>query len=399
MKTVGTMAIHYVDNHGGVLLAYALQESVERLGYECRVIDFDPTRIPSLIRHVSRGLKRRLMRTPVYLHYFGYYAAMCIRNGVCLPPRHGHQSVGVRKTNFDCFRRRYIKLSERRYTSSESLEDSPPPYDAFVCGSDQIWNPYICKPAGEAWNERAYFLTFAAESKRVAYAPSIAIPSIPGHLREEMASMLRGIPHLSVREIHGARLIKEMTGREARVVLDPTLLLSQECWDKVAVEPGIKEPYVLAYYLGESAEYRTFAYRLAEKARTRVVLISRVRDEGRVPHAIPRHDVGPAEFLGLIKRAECICTDSFHGTLFSINYRRPFYTFERPGSSGAKAMSSRIHSILNLCGLTAQLVQSHGVLPSDPFSLDYTGADVVLQRERSSSLRYLRESLESATCS
>jgi len=400
MKTAGIITIHYVDNYGGVLLAYALQEVVHQLGYDCFVIDFDPTPIPSRIQHLSMVLSRRLARMPLYVRHFSYYMKMFVRQGLSLPPRHRHRSTGFRKNNFDRFREQYINLSENHYISTEAIQNSPPEYDAVICGSDQIWNPYICKSNGQARNEPAYFLTFATESKRISYAPSISIPTIPKQFREEMTSLLHGIAYLSVREKQGAELIKEMTGKDAEIVLDPTLLLDHKQWDKIAVEPDIKEPYILAYYLGKpgkEGEYRKFSQKLSEETGCRLVLISAMADEREKLVAISKYDVGPAEFLGLIKHASCVCTDSFHGTIFSINYKKPFYVFERPGSSGETSMVTRIYSILEMLGLTARLMRRDASPPSDPFVLDYSEADVILSKERENSIRYIRESLEAAT--
>ncbi len=400
MKTAGIITIHYVDNYGGTLLTYALQEVVHRLGYDSRVIDFDPTPLPSRVGHLSKVLGRRLARMPLYVHYFPHYLKLFVRQGLALPPRHGHRSTGLRKGNFDRFREQYINLSENHYTSTEAIQNSPPKYDAFICGSDQIWNPYICKSNGQARNEPAYFLKFAPESKRISYAPSIAIPVIPKQLREEMTSLLNGIAYLSVREKQGADLIKKMTGKDAEIVLDPTLLLDHKQWDQIAVEPDMKEPYILAYYLGKpgkEGKYRQFSQKLSEETGYRLVLISAKADEREKLVAISKYDVGPAEFVGLIKHASCVCTDSFHGTIFSINYKRPFYVFERPGSSGETSMATRIYSILEMLGLTARLMRPDASPPSDSFVLDYSKADVILSKERENSIRYIRESLEAVT--
>jgi hypothetical protein len=291
-------------------------------------------------------------------------------------------------------------LSERHYTSSEAIAYAPPPYDAFICGSDQIWNPFICKSNGQAWNEPAYFLTFAPEAKRISYAPSISVPAIPAKLRAEMTALLHEIPYLSTRERQGATLIRELTGREAQVVLDPTLLLSREQWNKVAVAPDVREPYMLAYFLGERGsgdEYRQFAHRLSETTGYRIVLLSREMDASERADTLCCYDAGPAEFLGLVRHASCICTDSFHGTIFAINYGKPFYVFERPGSSGARSMASRIYSVLDMFGLTARLLQPQSPLPSDPYAMDYPRVETILRDEREKSMRYLRNALLSAT--
>ena len=291
-----------------------------------------------------------------------------------------HRSVGLRKTRFDSFRRKYVKLSEHHYNSSESLKKSPPQYDAFICGSDQIWNPYICKEPDQARNDPAYFLTFAPDTKRILYAPSIALPSIPKKFREEMTEMLQGIPYLSSREQQGADLIKDLTGRNAEVVVDPTLLLTSDQWNKIAVEPTIKGPYILCYFLARDRRYRNFAEQLNTKTGYHLIVISQKLHDLANLDAINCSDAGPAEFLGLVRNASCVCTDSYHGTIFSINYKRPFYVFERPGSFGAQSTATRIYSILNLLGLTSRLVKSNMSFPEAPLQIDYSKAETLLKK-------------------
>ena len=399
VKKVGIVTIHYVDNLGGVLLAYALQESVNKFGFDCCVIDYDPTPIPSNAWYLLRAIARRFMRMPHYILNFRQFAGQTIKNrGVVLPPRHLHGSSGLRKKRFDSFRGKHIKLSQRHYATYESLKLNPPLCDAYICGSDQVWNPFICKSPENARNEPTYFLAFAPEAKRVSYAPSISIPLIPEQLREEMKHLLLGIPHLSCREKQGAELIRELTGRIAEVVLDPTLLLDCESWSRLAVMPEIRAPYVLGYFLGEGREYRSFARELAKNQGYRLVLITRDIQDSDDPNTINCSDAGPAEFLGLVKNASFVCTDSFHGTIFSINFSKPFYAFERPGSLGSQSMASRIYSILDLVGLTSRLMRTGAISPVEPLEIDYTEPFRRLQEARTRSLNYLGYALHQTTC-
>lgn len=398
-RKVGIITIHYVDNIGGVLLAYALQNTIDSFGYECQIIDFDPTTLPSKTIHLMKSIGRRIKRLPLYLRDFKYYFGLFIRNkGNVLPPIHDHGSVGLRKKRFDSFRRKYLKMSEQHYTTSEMLKQSPPWYDAYVCGSDQIWNPFMCKGRDQARNEPAYFLDFAPEVKRISYAPSIAIPSIPENLKAEMTNLISAIPYLSSREKQGTDIIKELTGKDAHVVLDPTLLLDYEQWNEIAVEPEIREPYILCYFLGEGQIYRDFAVKLRGLTGYRLVVISRDHRDMESQNTINYSDAGPSEFLGLIKNANIICTDSFHGTIFSINFKRPFFVFERPGSHSTASMATRIYSILDLFGLTSRLLKSDVPISKDALNMDFAEATVLLKKERAKSLHYLEDALKQATC-
>ena len=397
-KSVGIITIHYVDNIGGALLAYALQHAIDQFGYDCRIIDYDPTPLPSKTSYYVKSITRRIVRLPLYLRDFRHYFSLLIKNrGDVLPPMHQHGSIGVRKTRFDSFRRKYIKLSEQHYTSSEALKKSPPHYDAYVCGSDQIWNPFMCKEPGEARNDPAYFLDFVPEAKRISYAPSIAVPAIPEKLRAEMTKFINGIPYLSSREKQGAELIKELTARNAEVVLDPTLLLDYDQWNSITAEPEIDRPYILCYFLGEGEEYRDSAKRMSSQTGYPLVVISRDNSGMKGPNTTNCSDAGPAEFLGLVKNASLVYTDSFHGTIFSINFKRPFFVYERPGSSSSESMATRIYSILDLVGLTSRLMKSETPIPEDPMRMDFSNAEILLKVERSKSLRYLENALKQVT--
>jgi hypothetical protein len=397
-KTVGVNTIHYVDNLGGVLLTYALQESISKLGYDCRIVDYDPTHIPRRAEHLLGVAKRRIAKLPFYLRNIRHYSSVAIRNrGLILPPRHVHKSTGLRKRSFDDFRERYIRLSEHHYPNREALMEDPPVFDAYVCGSDQVWNPYICRKPDSPLLDPAYFLRYAPESKRVSYAPSIAIPGIPESLQEEMKQFLNEIPYLSCRERQGAGLIKALTGRAAEVVLDPTLLLSQEEWSRVAVPPEMAEPYVLGYFLGNGRDCRGFALDLARKLDCRLVAITHVSDAPVHGSAVCRDDAGPTEYLGLVKNALCVCTDSYHGILFSVNFGKPFYAFERAGLGKPMSMATRVYSILDILGLLPRLVKASSVPDGSPTEIDYGPVHQRLQAERERSASYLRNALEGAT--
>ena len=155
---------------------------------------------------------------PLYLANPTRYILPVLRGTASVfPPRHQHGSSGSRRASFNAFRSKYIKLGQPHYTGAESLIKAPPAYDAYMCGSDQVWNPFMCRRQGEEGPDPVYFLTFAPKHKRVAYAPSIAVPAIPEEHRNVMAAMIGSIPHLSCREKQGAELITQLTGRHVTV--------------------------------------------------------------------------------------------------------------------------------------------------------------------------------------
>jgi hypothetical protein len=390
-KRVAIITLHYVDNHGGVLLAYGLQEAINRLGYDAEIIDYDPTQLPSRFGHLVRTTARRLAKAPAY--FFRPRAALgrLVSGSGRLPSLHPHKSIGLRAQRFEEFRRRHIKLTKGRWRSPDQLKHSPPIFDAYICGSDQIWNPFMCRPDSVPGFDPAYFLHFAPIPKRIAYAPSIAIPVIPKDLIADFVRLASGIKRLSCREKPGADTITRLCGRRVNWVADPVLLSSAAEWQAVAGSATL-DPYLLCYFLGPGEACRAFAKRVARKHRLPVKIISAIEQDVEELGAEDVSSIGPAEFLSLIMGAACVCTDSFHGTLFSIIFERPFFVLERPAS---KAMASRIHSILGKLGLSAQLRLGDDRLPLD-LPIDYEEARSKLKAYRTESLEYLREALAGA---
>lgn len=393
-KRVGIITLHYVDNHGGVLLAYALQQAIDSLGYAAEIIDYDPTPISSRLGHLVRTTARRLAKIPAYvLSPRGTWHRFTSGSGR-LPALHPHKSIGLRSMRFDEFRVRNIKTTIRRWKSADELSQSPPSFDAYVCGSDQIWNPFMCRPDHIPGLDPAYFLHFAPAAKRIAYAPSIAVPEIPDDLASRFATLTSGIRMLSCREKAGAETIARSCGRAVKWVADPVLLLGAADWQTVAA-PSPPGRYLLCYFLGEGGGCRTFAKSLAKTHGLEVKMISAKREDVEALAAEDVGAVGPAEFLSLVMGAACVCTDSFHGTLFSVIFQRPFFVLERPGSSGKESMASRIHSILGRLGLSDRL-RTAAELPPSVLAMEYSGARSRLERYRAESLDYLREALTTA---
>jgi hypothetical protein len=391
-KSVGIITLHYVDNHGGVLLAYALQEKIDQLGYAASVVDYDPTPVPSRMSFFLATWLRRIGNIPGYLRRAPQILRRIFSGSAIMPPRHPHKSSGMRAARFAEFRKKWIRMTPESWSSSTQLHASPPKFDAYVCGSDQIWNPYMCRPDGTPGFDSAYFLSFAPVSLRVSYAPSVSVPDIPTELKAEFRRLASGILQLSCREESGAQLISDAVSRPVKVVLDPALLLTAADWRRVSMRPSAGR-YLLCYFLGNGRHYRDYALALSRQLGIEIRVISSDIDDAAYMQARQCHDIGPDEFLGLIEGAECVCTDSFHGTLFSIVFERQFHVFERPGSAGTRSMSSRIHSILGRLGLSDRLVRDGQVPARSQVVIDYAAPSRRLAELREDSIAYLRDAL------
>lgn len=252
-------------------------------------------------------------------------------------------------------------------------------YDYFVTGSDQVWNPYF--------NNNAYlqenFLMFVPSEKRISYAASISAPTIPDSEIEIYKEGFAGMCALSLREQAGADLVKAISGRDAEVHVDPTLLLIPKEWDEVSRVPTwySGEKYILTYFLGKRPD--TIIQSVAEEAGLSII---NLLDEKVYEHYV----TGVDEFLWAVKHSSLMYTDSFHGTVFSILYRTPFVVCNRFGSVVTEKMGSRIDNLLSLFSLEDRrgTKANSYTIPSPMDSPDWSNVDKVLEKERKRSAEY-----------
>ena len=250
-------------------------------------------------------------------------------------------------------------------------------FDYFIAGSDQVWNPHY------NFVGTSDLLAFAKPEQRISYAASFGVDEIPDEKKKVYTENLSQFKALSVREKKGAEIIKVLTGREAQVVLDPTMLLTSEQWSKIERKSKFtpKKKYALVYSLGEkSADFKNSIKHYANEME-----IFDIRTTQKNGRELP---VGPAEFLNLIHNAELILTDSFHASVFSVLYHKRFITFKRPGID----MSSRIVSLANTIGAKDKLDGDNNLDCSN--GLDYVLVDQLIESERKQSIDFLKKALE-----
>lgn len=272
---------------------------------------------------------------------------------------------------------RYIQIRAVRHGLKEIEQE----YDFFVVGSDQVWNPYF----GDISQN---FLQDVPQKKRISYAASIACPTIPANLLNFYRDGLLGMQSISMREQEGAETVYKITGRKVPVHIDPTLYLSSDAWDKVSRMPAWYhgEPYLLAYFLGPIPKE---IWRIADALDLPLVHLLD-------PNVYEYYVTGVDEFIWAIQHAELIYTDSFHGSVFSILFRRPFVVCDRmpanPKDPTGGKMSSRIDTLLNYFHLERRRgTKENAYAVDDPLHVDYTGAEDVFVRERARVDQYFEE--------
>ncbi|MEW6261023.1 MAG: polysaccharide pyruvyl transferase family protein [Thermodesulfobacteriota bacterium] len=366
-KTVGVITYHYFHNYGAVLQAYALCSVIAQLGHSCQIIDFCPE--PNFSRQIAFSLNPRRWPGVLVRMWFS-------------------QDNSLYRKRFDAFIANHLPLTEHCYTTAKELEQNPPLFDTYVCGSDQVWHPLLLNREFGL----PFLLSFVPEGKRrVSYAASFGVSEIPEQYRQKMADLLCRFDAISVREDVGCSIVKSLTGKDAKHVVDPTFLLTPEDYQQIAVAPPYSD-FVLVYPM-ETGLNQSFV-RLVELVKSKIKLpFVFVFPDGysniwlRLADKV-RLDAGPKEFVGLIDRARLVLTNSFHGTALSIILGRPFLGV--PHSS----TNARIRSLLQVLNLQArQLVDFNEIDDRFLDISDYSVAFELLSKWIEFSLDFLRSEL------
>ena len=326
----GLVTFYHIHHYGALLQAAATERAVERFGWDCEIIDYFVNQDNALFKRPT-GLGSAAHDAHTALHY---------------------QALSERYRRFEKFSRDHLRISDRRYGRFDELAEGPLPYDLILSGSDQIWNPKIF-PDGRF--DPVFFGTFS-QKRRIAYAPSFGVPTIPEGMQAELKGYLDGFSHLSARETQGSAIIRDIAGKDAPVVLDPTLLLTADQWDSMAAHPANypKGGYILCYCISRPGALTPYLERLHQETGLPVVQLCGIRQKVH-PKAKQIMDAGPAEFLGLFQNAAYVVTNSFHGTVFSVQFHRPFFTTVSPAELSAPERSRTV-SILSRLGLADRVI-------------------------------------------
>lgn len=293
---IGIVTFHFVNNYGGALQAYALQHCIEKeCETETKIVDYRNW----FIRFTDTV--RLLPITTNFKEIFSGLLTMKERIG--------------RVKKFKIFLKKNYNLT-KKYATINTLQAEPPECDKYIFGSDQIWNPMIT-----AGVDKVYFGGFETKKCKVAYAPSFGSLKMSDKQKKKIKKYLDYFKRISVREKEGSDWVKDLTGKEAVRLIDPTFLITKEEWSKVAAPPIKKGKYILLYIMQRDEKVYEYGRKLKEELGLPVVEISRYGfkhdfiDDCLV-------DIGPAEFLGLFEHAECICTNSYHGLVFSVIFNK-----------------------------------------------------------------------------
>jgi len=280
-----------------------------------------------------------------------------------------------------------VAVSKEKYFSADQLKATPPKYDYYMVGSDQVWN------YDHNGQDMSYLLDFVSDkAKTISYASSFGLDSISENVKDDYIRLLGSIQYLSVREKMGSKIIQSLTGRIPSVVLDPVFLLNKNQWQNITDDNiGKSEPYILLYTT-KAKHYRDFLR--ITKYDSYGIRVVHIGTSMRLCDMFKRNTnisfaSSPEKFLGLIKNAKLVLTSSFHGTAFSILFKKQFVSF-RGNNLGKDA---RIVELLGDLGISDRLF--HDKMTADQVNkqICYESVQEKLERLREESMRFLHQAL------
>jgi len=359
---VGILTFHRANNYGAVLQAYALQQHLLSQDIDCDIIDYRSSAMEEQYR-VKSLFERRGFKDIIRW---------------ALNSSSEKRIVAV----FEKFRKTHLVVSTKKYESSKDLKEGERFYDRIICGSDQVWS---YKALGF---DKNYLLDFTDDrSKKYSYAASFGVESIPLEFIPEYKRCLSGFSSLSVREARGVDLVKEITGFDAELHLDPVFLLGREDWVNQMKCKRLKKKYIFVYAFELTASMKLFIERLTVRTSCDVLVLTRTyRKILNVPYSCVS-GLTPPEFVETINNAEYVVTNSFHGTAFSILLNKLFFTEMLFESSH---VNSRLTNILDLFSLTERKIGTVEIskMLDDGIDWNFVNSIIFTQREKSGS--YLR---------
>lgn len=364
---VAVITRHAITNYGSLLQAVATQRLVENLGYACEVIDY--IREDETYQNQERTL---LKCKPAF-------NGSAMKRAMYLALRQ-HASVKSGE-KFETMRKKYLHLT-RWYSKLSQLEQDKPQADVYMTGSDQVWGPVM-----DGTYDSAYCLSFTADSDcRIAFAASFGRTKFTQETEAFYKKWLSRYEAIAVREDSAVQLLNSW-GLQAKQVIDPTLMLDSAYWGRLTTD--IKKKYILVYQIHNDKKLDRYAKAAAKRVGLPLVRVSASFHQcvrGGKFKFCP--DIGV--FLSYIKNAQCLITDSFHGTAFALNFNTPFVEV-LPGETSTRNMS-----ILRLTGLTDRILKDENNVDLAFKPIDFTHANEVLTEKRKESLSILNEMLGEA---
>ncbi|MBR4989173.1 MAG: polysaccharide pyruvyl transferase family protein [Bacteroidaceae bacterium] len=359
MKKVAFLTIHVGFNFGSVLQSIATKRIIESLGYSPILINYIPDRV-------------------TYARYFNRMFSGIIpfvKKAINLPNFIRNNRV------YGSYLSKYCTLSSPIYDKDDFAKKCPLA-DFYVTGSDQVWN----SKHNEGFNDRYYFAQLPKEAVRVSFASSIGETSLSEEHTKKIRELLSNYKAISVREESAKKLIEDM-GLQATHLLDPTFMLKREEWKDYMNPRIVNEDYLLIYTPYNTVDKKAIfdtARAIAKEKGLKIVTFSWNWQNDKMADRTIKY-ASPGDFLSLMYHADYVVTNSFHGTAFSVNLNKQFCVFM------PSAFSTRISSIIELCGLQDRMVSENISIEQLQEQIDYTTVNGRLDTERLKSIEFLKQ--------
>ena len=355
---IGIMTFPNSWSHGASLQMYALFSKLKSMGHDVEVINYfneyalRPEKQKKDIRSMAKAVLQNVLHAD-------------------------------KKRKFRRFEQRTVVLyPEKPIFDAVKLASLGERYDYVICGSDQVWNPDITN------QDLAYFLNFCASgTKRISYAASFGVDSLALDFSKKIKPELEKFYAISVREQVGEKMIFDMLGKQADVVLDPTFFLCGSQWKKIQRSVSkIQGNYILYYTVSPSDSLYRFCEKLSAQTGLKIVLVGGNCFSKNTDHLLYANDIAPDELLYLIDHATYVVTNSFHGLAFSIHYRKNFYV------NLSSATNSRLEQLIQSLALESRVVNEDSQVFTD--KIDFSIIEGTISDLTRASERFLIDALE-----
>ncbi|KIA82875.1 hypothetical protein OA84_04710 [Kaistella solincola] len=360
---IKTITCHEVYNHGATLQEYALLKHLNKLGHDAEVIHYKP---PYLSAHFNlTAIGNSKFNLPLIKELYVL---------VKLPKR---VRMLKRKKAFDAFHSKYIPTAKQLYTSNEELKNDLPNADAFICGSDQIWNSFF-----QNGKDPAFYLNFVPDEKlKISYAASFAIDELENEVKPLVRDNVKRLNAVGVRETSGIRILNDLGITAATQVLDPVFLLDKDHWEKFTFP--IKEKFIFVYDFDSNPLIKEIALKLQKENGYAIYSVN-----SNVDYADKNFYLeGPETFLSLVSQSQLNITNSFHSVAFSLIFNQQLVVVNRE-----EKINTRMRDLLGLFDLDDYLISSY-----QDFTLwkkiDYSVSNPFIQQKIEESKQFLIQSL------
>lgn len=364
MKRIGTVSynLYYnFTNYGSALSSWALHQVIKTLGYEPVLVDYCPD-----------VLKDKDPLNP-YKNMWDQDAEARRMVELSMP------AIRINQEKFEKFFTEQFTRTSGKYTVGNYDSLKIEGLDGFICGSDTIFSP------DEFGLDDGYLANYACmRGHSISYAASFGDPHFTEEDYKKLDECIRNFKALGIRENHMIPYLRERTAVPIKCVLDPTLLLDADEYSEIIERCDSKEPYLLLYARRYSPQMEAHAERIAKEHGWDIIDISLRATNAEKGHEMA-YIAGIEEFLGLVKNAGYVVTNSYHGMIFSVIFKRPFVVFSR------EQCDRKITELLQILGLTGQMMYTGKEIIAE---INYDKVHDVIRKEREESLRFLQMGLE-----